>query len=54
MLWSFRPAVVANNFVPLTIDERVIAFGVGLSLVTGVIFGVVPAWQASRSTGRVT
>jgi predicted permease len=50
VLWSFRPAAVANNFVELTIDGRVLAFGVGLSLLTGVIFGIVPAWQASRSS----
>jgi predicted permease len=50
VLWSFRPEAVANNFVELTIDGRVLAFGVCLSLLTGVIFGIVPAWQASRSS----
>jgi predicted permease len=47
VLWSFRP--VANNFIDLTIDGRVIAFGAALSLITGVVFGIVPAWQASRA-----
>jgi predicted permease len=50
VLWSFRPAVVANNFVELTLDGRVIAFSVGMSLLTGLIFGTAPAWQASRSS----
>lgn len=50
LLWSFRPAAVANNFVELTIDGRVLAFGVALSLATAVIFGIVPARQASRSS----
>jgi putative ABC transport system permease protein len=49
VLWSFRPAAVANNFVELTVDGRVLAYGIGMSLVTGVIFGIAPAWQASRS-----
>jgi predicted permease len=48
LLWSFRPA--ANNFVELPIDARVLAFGIALSLVTGIIFGLIPAWQASRSS----
>jgi predicted permease len=50
VLWSYRPAMVANNFVELTIDGRVLAYGIVLSLLTSVIFGVVPAWQASRSS----
>jgi macrolide transport system ATP-binding/permease protein len=48
VLWSFRP--VPNNFIDLTIDGRVIAFGAGLSLLTAVVFGIAPAWQASRSS----
>jgi putative ABC transport system permease protein len=47
VLWSFRP--VANNFIDLTIDGRVVAFGAALSLLTGIVFGIVPAWHASRS-----
>jgi predicted permease len=50
VLWSFRPAAVANNFVELAIDGRVLAYSIGVSLVTGIIFGIAPAWQASRSS----
>jgi putative ABC transport system permease protein len=50
VLWSFRPAQVANNFVELTIDGRVLAYSIGLALLTALVFGIVPAWQASRSS----
>jgi putative ABC transport system permease protein len=32
----------------LALDRRVLAFSFGLSMVTGVIFGIAPAWQSSR------
>jgi predicted permease len=47
VLWAFRP--VATNWVELPIDARVLTFGIALSLLTGVIFGVIPAWHASRA-----
>jgi putative ABC transport system permease protein len=33
---------------PITVDSTALLFAVGLSLITGVLFGVGPAWQASR------
>jgi predicted permease len=49
LLWAARPAQVANNFVELKIDTHVFVFAVVLSLVTGVLFGMLPALRASRA-----
>src|SRR5258708_13070156 len=45
VLWSFRPAAVANNFVELTIDGRVLPFGPGLPLLTPPTPRLVPPWH---------
>ena len=47
-IWSMRPPFLADNFVDLTLDGRVLAFTAIVSLVTGVMFGVMPALRASR------
>lgn len=50
LLVSFKP----ENLPRLTeigIDGRVLGFTLGMSVITGLIFGLVPAWTASR--GRV-
>lgn len=49
LLWSFRPAEVAANFVDPKLDSRVFVFALMVSLITGLIFGIIPALQASRT-----
>jgi len=49
--------VVLRNLVPqqlgsmtrLTLDGKVLAFAMAVSIVTGLLFGLAPAWRASRS-----
>ncbi len=37
----------------LTLDGRVLAFGFALSLLTGLVFGMLPAWQLARTDANV-
>jgi len=47
-LWSFRPAEYAQNFVNLKVNGDVPIFAIAVSLVSGLIFGIVPALESSR------
>jgi len=48
LLWSFRPPEVARNLVDPRLDASVYLFALLLSLVTGLIFGVVPSLKSSQ------
>ena len=43
-----RPPFLALNFVDLTLDRRVLAFTAAVSMLTGLLFGLLPSLQASR------
>ncbi len=47
LLWAFRPAFLQQNDVDLHLDLRVYAFTLGVSLLTGILFGVAPVFRAS-------
>ncbi len=40
---------VGEDGIAVGMDWRVVAFAVGVSLLTGIIFGLFPAWQGSRA-----
>ena len=49
VIWSTRPAFTPQNVVEPPLDGTVLAFTLGVSILTGIIFGLAPAIQASRA-----
>jgi predicted permease len=48
ILWSFRPPFIADSGIDLALDSHVLLFTLGIAILTGFVFGLVPAVKASR------
>ena len=50
LLWSFLPADVSFNLIRPKLDGTVFVFTAAVSLLAGLLFGMVPALRASRAS----
>ena len=48
LVYLARDAVAFGQMTDVHVDARVMGFAIGLTLLTALVFGLVPAWQASR------
>jgi macrolide transport system ATP-binding/permease protein len=48
-LWSFRPPFLGDASIDLSFEPRVLLFTAGISVLTGVLFGLAPAIRVSHA-----
>lgn len=49
VLWSFRPPFLPEGSIDLSFDSRVLFFTLAISVLTGLVFGIIPALKASNA-----
>jgi len=48
LLWSLRPAFLQADALNLEFDQRIVVFTAAISLLTGILFGLLPSLQISK------
>jgi len=49
LLWSMRPPAFTHAAVRMQLDRTVLAYNFAISVLTGLVFGLVPALRATRA-----